>query len=328
VDKRPAGSIAFLYAIVFIAALAVFGVGVYLAVLSSQWAMLAAGSVCLVVVMSAWILSTILSASSPSDTARELVDALTPLNDRLREIQALLTRIGENQLISDRAKAVAFRTNDRDALRRAIREDIDSQDWDAAFVLVTEMERQFGYKQEADRLREEITQKRDQVVRRQIGESVAVIDRYTRAEQWSAALHEAERLMQVFPDNDLVRNLPNEIDSKRQALRKQLLDRFHDARAKNDVDGAIDLLRQLDLYLTPVEAESLQEAARGVFKAKLDQLKNQFSTAVQDRDWHKAVETGDQIINEYPNTRVAQEVREKMDTLRQRAAEPTETAPT
>jgi hypothetical protein len=59
-----------------------------------------------------------------------------------------------------------------------------------------------------------------------------------------------------------------------------------------------------------------------VFKEKLNLLSKQFSDAVRDHKWIDAMRVGESISREFPNTRIAQEVREKMETLRQRANEP------
>ena len=85
------------------------------------------------------------------------------------------------------------------------------------------------------------------------------------------------------------------------------------------MDGSIEILKQLDPYLTPQEAEQMQEPVRNVFKEKLNSLRTQFSLAVQDHKWAEAIRLGDIISRDFPNTKIAQEVREKMDALRQRA---------
>jgi hypothetical protein len=58
-----------------------------------------------------------------------------------------------------------------------------------------------------------------------------------------------------------------------------------------------------------------------VFKEKLANLGKQFSTAVQDHRWIEAIRVGETVMREFPNSRIAQEVRENMDSLRQRAGE-------
>ena len=129
-------------------------------------------------------------------------------------------------------------------------------------------------------------------------------------------------MLAKFPDNERVRNLPQEIETRRQGHKRQLLESWHEAVARHDVDGSIEILRQLDTYLTPKEAEGLQETARGIFREKLNSLGKQFAVSVQEHRWHDALGVGDQIVRDFPNTRIAQEVREKMDVLRKRATEP------
>ena len=310
------------YGVTCVFALIVLGIGIYVAAVPPHgWGMLAAGSVSLVVLGATWPVAKILVSAKVLDNASS-EELLQPLTDRIDQMSILLNLMSEQQLLSDRAKVVAFRDKDREALRRAINEEIAKQDWESAFALADDVEHTFGYLAEAERLRAEIRNKRQDGVRKQINEVVAVIDRHTRSEQWNAALREAERLMAMFPDNEQVKNLPHEIDARRQAHKKQLLQSWQEAVARHDVDGSIDILRLLDPYLTPAEAEGMQETARGVFKEKLNNLGAQFANFIRDHRWTEAIKTGDQIVREFPNSRAAQEVKEKMDALRQRAIEP------
>lgn len=53
---------------------------------------------------------------------------------------------------------------------------------------------------------------------------------------------------------------------------------------------------------------------------KRDNLGVQFKMAVHDKEWLKSIRVGEQIIRDFPNTRMAEEVRERIDLLRERAA--------
>jgi hypothetical protein len=46
----------------------------------------------------------------------------------------------------------------------------------------------------------------------------------------------------------------------------------------------------------------------------------QFKLAVHDKEWTQAVRVGEQIIREFPNTKMSDEVRSMLDLLRERAA--------
>jgi outer membrane protein assembly factor BamD (BamD/ComL family) len=46
-----------------------------------------------------------------------------------------------------------------------------------------------------------------------------------------------------------------------------------------------------------------------------------FSLAVSDHNWREALEVGRQIVEEFPNSRMAHEVTERMQVLTKRAQE-------
>lgn len=309
--------------VLMIAALVVsavlIGVGIYRAALGPDWTMLAAGAIGVVLTIAIWALALAL-APQPADRTH-LDTRLDAMTERMQKMTELLGRIGDQQLLSDRAKAIAYREKDRDALRRAIQEEINRGDWDAAMRLADDMEASFGYRAEAARFRDEVRARRHEQVRRQIQDVIEVIDRQTRGEQWSAALREAERLMTQFPDSEQVRNLPQEIDRRRMEHKNRLLESWREAVNRHDVDGSIEILKQLDAYLTPNEAAGMEDGVRQVFKEKRDQLSKQFAEAVTAHRWIDSIRIGDTIVREFPESRMAQEVKEKMPLLRQRAAE-------
>ena len=321
-DKRPPALFNWVYIIAVLFGIAALGCGIYQVVTGGSygWTMVGAGTLGIIATMVTWPVTTCLFNGSCA-RASERDAVLQPLLERLDQMSILVNTISEQQLLSDRAKSIAYRVKDREALRGAISEEMAKQDWEAAMVLADEIERGFGYRGEAARVRKEIDAKRQETVRRQVSDAMQTIDRHTRAEQWSAALREGERLQQQFPDNETVRNLPVEIENRRQAHKRQLLSSWTDAVARHDVDGSIEILKQLDTYLTPAEAESMQETARSVFKEKLNNLGKQFASAVQDHKWAEAIRVGEAAIREFPNSRIAQEVRENMESLRQRAGD-------
>ena len=322
VQQRSNSSLTWIYSLLLILSLFFIGWGVYLfAKRPEQPMVLAVGLLAGIVVLLAWTLTLYLETSRKETTARQEA-ILHAISEQIRSLAPVLTQISEQQLISERAKAIAFRESEREALRRAIAEETSRKDWDAALVLANEMETVFGYKQEADRVREEIAIQRNTDVRRQITDALTLIDKFCRGEQWTLALREADRLIAAFPNDPQVQRIPQNIEDRRQALKQQLLDAWNDAVSRHDVDGGIEILKQLDIYLTPAEAESMQDTARRVFKDKLMLLGQQFAAAVKNHVWAEAVRLGESIIAEFPNSRMAQEVREKIDLLRQRSASP------
>ena len=322
---QSAWSFTWVYPIVFALALAVFAAGIYLVATNRGWEMLAAGCASLVLVLCTWPVALGMQAWRACSQV-SVEKNLDNVSERLEQFSVMLNLISEQQLLSDRAKAIAFREKDRDALRRAIAEEIVSGDWEAAMQLANDIENVFGSKQEADQFRAQIIEKHNEAIRWQINEAMNAIDRHVRSEQWHVAFTEAHQLASRFPTNDQVRNLPQEIEGRRQSHKRQLVESLHDAVARKDNDGAIEIVKKLDQYLTPAEATEYQETVRHIFKEKINGLRTQFTMAVKEENWVEAVRLGETIMRDFPNSQMAKEVREMIDPLRQRAAQPAEAA--
>ena len=81
------------------------------------------------------------------------------------------------------------------------------------------------------------------------------------------------------------------------------------------------LLRELDGYLTPDEARKFRVAATDVITKYKDTLGARFKMAVSDRRWEEAIEFGEVITQQFPNTKMAEEVKTMLETIRVRAGE-------
>ena len=239
---------------------------------------------------------------------------------KLTEHSALLDSINERMLISDAAKRVVFRAKDREALRQAIREDIDRNDYDAALVLVEEMSDKYGYREEAEVFREEILATREAAIDEKLSNAIRTLDGYLDRYDWQRAMQEAAKIRRLFPDHPRAAGIERRVREAR-ALHKHDLERqFLDAAQRDDVDRAWELMKELDEHMTEADAEPFREIARGVIGKKRENLGVQFKLAVHDRDWIAAVDVGEQIIRDFPNTKMASEVRGMLDLLRERAA--------
>jgi hypothetical protein len=328
-ENRRISTFTWIFAIAFIAVIAALSGGVVMlrqplansSSVATGAALLAAGYLGLIAILVTLPLALNLAAARQNN-ARHQTEIMAALSDRLESISIMMNLISEQQLLSDRAKAVAFREKDHDAVHRAVVEEIAHHNWDAAVLLANDIERQFGYKQQADEFRNEIAGKRSDFQRRQLAELLAPVDRHIKAEAWGTALQEAQQIMEKFPDDPQVKRLPEEIESRRQLRKQQLRESWQDAIDRHDVDGSIEILKRLDLYLTPAEADSMQEIARNVFKEKREALRIRFAQAVKDQRIAEAIQLGEEIMNDFPNTRMAQEVREMMNALRQRISQP------
>ncbi len=252
-------------------------------------------------------------------TLNRQLGELRDVHDRIGTWSKTLDTVAENTRISDAAKSLAHREQEMDAFRNAIQEDFRLEKWEAALRLADEIETRFGYKQEADALREDLDEARSANIQAKLNQAISVIEEYFKAHQWDRAQAEIDRLLQALPDDTRVLSLAERKKALRQHHKQSLLESWDEAVRRSDVDNAIDILKELDEYLSPAEAESLQTAARDVFKEKLLQLGVKFRFAVTEKRWEDALSAGLELVEEFPNARMATEVREALDTLRERA---------
>jgi soluble cytochrome b562 len=231
-----------------------------------------------------------------------------------------LAAIAENTRISEAAKSLAHRDQEIEAFRAAILEDIRLAKWEAALKLVDDMEVRFGYKQEAEKLREELDEARSDAIQGKLQEAISQIEKHFLAHDWERAQQEIDRLANALPDETKIASLFDRMKALREQHKNNLREQWDESVRRSDVDQAIDILKELDQYLSPAEAQTLQDSARDVFKEKLLQLGVQFRFAVNEKRWQDALNIGVELVRDFPNARMAGEVREAIDTLRQRAS--------
>jgi len=244
----------------------------------------------------------------------------------LRRIETVAQRQAESTgklidlvSLSDQAKSLIYRDRELEALREVFHEDLMRQDYKTAEALIDSLAEKFGYADEAVRLRQQLAESRKATLQEKIDTAIARIQKIIDNADWPRAVREAQRLVRLFPSNPKVASVPERIEAARTKRKRELLRAYGEAVKKNDVDRGIELLQELDGYLAPQEAEALAESARGVFKAKLHNLGVQFAICVTESRWAEAIATGEQIIGEFPNSRMSHEVRSKMDQLKARA---------
>lgn len=243
----------------------------------------------------------------------------TEARDRLpRQVEALADAVRllhDQSALSDDARRVLNRRVERDLLCRAIEEDIQTENWDAAIVLCNELAGRFGYRAEAEEFRARIEAGRAEIQDRRVRESIANLDGLIVQRRWDAALQEAARVQRLFPESPKVERLRERVTQARSVYKEDLERRFLDAANQSRIDEAMALLKELDLYLIETEAEEFREVARGVIGKARENLGAQFKIAVRDRRWSAAAGVGRRIIAEFPNTRMAAEVRGMMDGI-------------
>lgn len=246
---------------------------------------------------------------------------LYSLNESLTAQGKTIGMIAANSQLSDAAKSLTYRQQESETLRAAIRAELNEHRWEQAASLIDEMERRFGFRQEAEASREELDDVRREAIQHKLTEAIALIESHFKDFDWDRAQGEIDRLLHALPNNAKVLSLKDRMRILRDERKQELKLAWDEALRRSDTDHAIDILRELDEYLSPAEAETLQVSARDVFKEKLLQLGVQFRFAVTEKRWHDAVAIGMELVRDFPNARMAAEVREALNTLRERAAD-------
>ena len=254
----------------------------------------------------------------------KIVDALRDNSSRLKDlagamekISTELTQINHSTRVSETAKAIAFRDEDRQSLRDVVFDKLQQQDFAAADTLIDEIAQRSEYKELAEQLRAQACRYRDATDQERVQQSIAHIQKLLDEAQWARASTQIEGLIKTHADNERVRALRQLLLDKKQGRKRILLAAWDDAVQAQETDRSLHILKELDLYLTPNEALALQEAASDVFRTKLHNLGVQFAIAVTEKQWAGALDVGQQIMSDFPNSKMCEEIRGKLDVLRQ-----------
>lgn len=254
----------------------------------------------------------------------KILDALRDNSTKLKEVTGALDKIREGLLkinestrVSETAKAIAFREEDRQSLRQAVFEKLQQQDFNAAKNIIDEIAKRPEYKDLAEELNDQMEKYRVATVYGRINQSITHIEEMLENYLWAQASVQIERLIGAYPDSKEAKAMRQRLLDKKQGRKKALLAEWDDAVQSKDTDRSLEILKELDLYLTPNEGLALREAASDVFRSKLHSLGMQFSTAVIERQWDEALDIGQRIVNDFPNSKMAGEIRAKLDVLRQ-----------
>lgn len=254
----------------------------------------------------------------------KIVESLADNSSRLEEVTKVLSKLGDSlQVIcrstqlSETAKAIAFRDTERDSLQEAVSAKLNARDFEAAYQLIDEIDKRPEYQDLAESLRNQAHNHRNAVRQSRIEEIIGQIEALLEAYQWTKASVQIEGVIKAYPDSERARAMRQRLHQKREEHKKELLSAWDDAVQRQDTDKGLGILKELDHYLTPNEALALQEAAKDVYRTKLHNLGVKFSLAVSDKSWTDALQVGQQIITEFPNSKMSGEIKSKLDVLQQ-----------
>jgi cell division protein FtsL len=237
----------------------------------------------------------------------------------LEKSKSEVTDINRNTRLSETAKRIAFRESDRQTLREAVYEKLQQKDFDTANEIIDEIAHSKIYLELVKQLRKEAEKYRNASEEERINQVINHINKMLDNKQWAKASIQIEKLISAAPDSEKAKAMRQKLHDKKEEHKRKLLQMWDESVKKQETDRSLEILKELDAYLTPNEGLALQEAAKDVFRNKLHNLGVRFSIAVTSKQWQLALETAREIIQEFPNSKMASEIREKIDVLRERA---------
>ncbi len=251
------------------------------------------------------------------DALRDNSTKLEELTGALEKISDGLSQINHSTRISETAKAIAFRDSDRQSLREAVFEKLQMQDFEAANEIIDEIAIRTEYQELAEQLRIQAEQYRNANDQERLNQIIAHIEKLLTECQWARASAQIEGLIRNYPDSEQAKGMRQVLNDKKQERKRILLAAWDDAITHQETDRSLEILKELDQYLTPNEALALQEAASDVFRTKLHNLGVQFSISVTEKRWTDALDIGQQIITNFPNSKMSEEIHSKLHVLKQ-----------
>jgi hypothetical protein len=239
--------------------------------------------------------------------------------DEIERVRQSVNQVNQATRLSEMAKIIVFHDSDAQTLREVVFDKLQQKDFDGAYDIIDEIAHRTGYKKLAEQLHLQADKYRDSTDTERMGQSIANIEQLLESHQWAKASAQIERLIKEHPANEKALAMRQRLSEKKDERKKVLLNAWDDAVKRQATDRSLEILRELDQYLTPNEGLALQEAARDVFRTKLHNLGVQFSLAISGKQWTRALETGSEIIRDFPNSRMAEEIRERIEALRTHA---------
>ena len=235
----------------------------------------------------------------------------------------LIGRLIKTACLSDAAKQIVFADIEKTELQNAVLLALHQQKFDLTDAMIKEISRRTEYRDIAEELRSVADDYRYATEDEQINQTIAHIDKLCEQYDWTQAGAEVERLRKAFPYSAKAEAIGDKFYEARDKRKADLLAIWDKAVRNQQTDRSLEVLRELDMYLTPNEGLALQESASSVFKTKLHALGVEFSVAVTEKKWANALEIGSEIVQNFPNSRMAREIRDKMDVLQEKTGRKT-----
>jgi hypothetical protein len=238
----------------------------------------------------------------------------------LGRIEHLMHELYDAMSVSEAARRELFAPRDLEVIHGRLEHALAMNDFAAAERSI-EIAESLGHEALVPTLLSRIAEARRALQQAQAAEPMQAFENALARRDWAQAFQHAAAVRGISPDPATAAHLEGRVQAAR-ADHKQALERqFLEAGERDDVETAMATLKELDRYMTREEAERLSQEAQRVIQRHRERLTATFQAAVQEKRWVDAARVGNSIIAEYPNTRMAEEVRTMIEVIRTRATQ-------
>jgi fluoride ion exporter CrcB/FEX len=153
----------------------------------------------------------------------KIVNTLNENSARMEEASKAMASIRDGLLqlshstrISEAAKAIAFREDDKRSLREAVFERLKQNDFEGAYEVVDEIENHSEYRLLAEELRQQVDNYRNATHEERIDQAIAQIQKLFDGCQWVKASLQIESLIRANPDSEKLKELRQRLVERKE----------------------------------------------------------------------------------------------------------------
>ena len=160
---------------------------------------------------------------------------------------------------------------------------------------------------------------RREVPKDAIDRAIVKLDKFIDQYEWDEARMESISIQKKYAGSARVADLRSRVSVAFDRYKDTVQKKFLEAGSTDDMDAAMKWLKELDKVLTPEEAAPFAKLAKRVIEGKKQRLAMQLRMSIHMEDWAKGTEICEEIVGEFPNTKMADEARSMVEKLRDRA---------
>ena len=166
----------------------------------------------------------------------------------------LLMQISQASRLSDTAKEIVYRDSEQIELGEAVLTKLHQHDFDDADAMIAAMAEHPKYQKLMERLKLKADKFRSATEEGRVNQIIAHIEELLDQMLWIQAAAQIDSLIRNFPYSEKAKTMPNRLQERKDQHKRELLADWDLTVRNKEADRGLEILKELDLYLTPAEA--------------------------------------------------------------------------